>query len=49
MTDRTIAVKGKVCSAGYYCLGSATIPTPTDGVTGGKCTPGNYCPEGSTD
>ena len=36
------------CSAGYYCKLKASSSTPTD-ETGGKCPPGNYCPEGSTD
>lgn len=35
------------CSAGYYCLGDATSPTPTDGNTGDICPTGYYCPEGS--
>ena len=32
MTQKTIDVKGKKCSAGYYCTGSATIPNPIDGT-----------------
>lgn len=31
------------CSAGYFCLGNATSPTPTDGITGNLCQPGSYC------
>lgn len=35
------------CQAGYYCMGKATIPNPTDGMTGVICPAGNYCPEGT--
>ena len=48
MTDKTLIVRNKLCDAGYYCLGGSLVPNPTDGVKGGKCTPGNYCPRGST-
>lgn len=36
------------CAPGYFCVGKATTPTPTDGTTGNICTKGNYCPEGAT-
>ena len=36
------------CSSGYYCLGGATVATPTDGVTGDVCPAGHYCVEGAT-
>ncbi|XP_051788209.1 signal peptide, CUB and EGF-like domain-containing protein 1 [Erpetoichthys calabaricus] len=35
------------CSAGYYCLGGAVMPFPTDDITGNECPRGHYCPEGS--
>ncbi|PFH35772.1 hypothetical protein BESB_054230 [Besnoitia besnoiti] len=35
------------CAPGYYCLESATVPNPTDGVTGNACPAGWHCPEGS--
>lgn len=35
------------CSAGYYCILTATTLTPTDGVTGDGCPAGYYCPQGS--
>lgn len=31
----------------YYCLEGAFTSAPTDGVTGGPCPEGYYCPEGS--
>ena len=34
------------CAAGYYCLGEASTPTPTDGTTGNVCPQGRYCVEG---
>ncbi|KAL0973027.1 hypothetical protein UPYG_G00197910 [Umbra pygmaea] len=40
------AVSGP-CSAGYLCLSGAVSPTPEDGVTGGQCPPGHFCPEGT--
>lgn len=33
---------------GYYCVGGATRPDPTDGQTGGLCPTGAYCPTGSS-
>lgn len=33
---------------GYYCSGGATSSMPLDGVTGGICPRGNFCPMGST-
>ena len=38
----------KICYAGFICLGGALIPIPNDGITGNLCTPGNYCPSGTT-
>ena len=34
----------KQCLGGYVCLGGAIIPSPNDGITGTKCSPGHYCP-----
>lgn len=31
----------------YYCVGGAVTPTPSDGITGGPCPEGFYCPEGT--
>lgn len=31
----------------YYCVGEAVTPTPSDGITGGPCPEGFYCPEGT--
>ena len=36
------------CSAGYYCSLKAKTSTPSDGITGRNCTPGHYCPVGSS-
>ncbi|GKT33090.1 hypothetical protein ADUPG1_007102, partial [Aduncisulcus paluster] len=35
------------CSAGYYCISSASSSSPVDGVTGNICKAGTYCVEGS--
>lgn len=37
------------CSARFYCSGNASTSMPTDGLTGGPCTIGHYCPEGTAD
>lgn len=34
-------------SCRYYCAGGAVTPTPSDGITGGPCPEGFYCPEGT--
>lgn len=34
-------------SSGWYCLGGAIQPMPTDAAQGGKCLKGQYCPIGS--
>ncbi len=31
----------------YYCVEGAVTFTPTDGITGGPCPEGSYCPEGT--
>ena len=37
-----------LCSAGYYCNGSATVSNPeTPLQSGGPCPEGHYCPQGS--
>lgn len=47
MTDTD--VDNFLCSAGYFCSGGATIPTPTSVNTGGKfCSQGKKCLEGAT-
>ncbi|KAL2085398.1 hypothetical protein ACEWY4_018718 [Coilia grayii] len=35
------------CDPGFLCLGGASSPAPTDGVTGILCPEGFYCPAGS--
>ena len=35
------------CNQGYYCTEGASVPNPTDGVTGDSCDTGQYCPQGS--
>ena len=35
------------CLAGYYCTGSASTHSPTDGMTGDICPMGYFCPRGS--
>ncbi|XP_026534414.1 neurogenic locus notch homolog protein 4-like [Notechis scutatus] len=35
------------CSAGYYCLAGASIPTPMKDLLGNICPRGHYCPKGS--
>lgn len=34
-------------SAGWYCYGSSIMAMPSDPVQGGRCSVGQYCPEGS--
>ncbi|XP_062417147.1 signal peptide, CUB and EGF-like domain-containing protein 1 [Pungitius pungitius] len=36
------------CNAGYWCRGGASSPSPLDGVSGSLCSPGQYCPTGTT-
>ena len=43
----TISSPTYKCAAGYLCLTGSAIPTPTDGVKGRKCSPGNYCGVGA--
>lgn len=31
------------CAAGFLCLIGATVPNPTDNMTGSPCPPGAYC------
>lgn len=38
-----LALPNGLCSAGYFCNGSATRPDPPDGV----CPSGSYCPAGT--
>lgn len=40
------AVSGP-CSAGFHCTRGASVPNPTDGITGDLCPPGHFCPQGS--
>ncbi|EDO39339.1 predicted protein, partial [Nematostella vectensis] len=36
------------CSAGYLCFINASVPNPTDALTGDECPMGFYCPQGSS-
>ncbi|KAJ7990480.1 hypothetical protein DPEC_G00300750 [Dallia pectoralis] len=36
------------CSAGFVCVGGASLPSPSDNITGALCPAGNYCPVGSS-
>lgn len=36
-----------LCSAGFYCNRGASVPNPTDGITGDLCPAGHFCPQGS--
>lgn len=36
-----------LCDPGYYCTSKATIPNPTDGVTGDICPAGGFCEKGT--
>jgi hypothetical protein len=36
-----------VCDAGFYCREKAYTSAPPDGLTGGLCPAGGYCPPGS--
>lgn len=37
-----------LCSAGFYCNHGASVPNPTDGITGDLCPAGHFCPPGSS-
>lgn len=41
-----VAVSGP-CHAGFHCTRGASVPNPTDGITGDLCPPGHFCPQGS--
>lgn len=36
------------CDGGWYCTTGATVARPTLTVQGGRCTVGNFCPNGSS-
>ncbi|XP_037064294.1 multiple epidermal growth factor-like domains protein 11 [Peromyscus leucopus] len=36
-----------LCSAGFYCNRGASVPNPTDGITGDLCPAGHFCPQGT--
>ena len=35
------------CDAGYFCVLRASVPNPTDNVTGNICPQGSFCPSGA--
>lgn len=37
-----------LCSPGFYCNHGASVPNPTDGITGDLCPAGHFCPPGSS-
>lgn len=41
-----VAMSGP-CSAGFHCAQGASLPNPTDRITGDLCPPGHFCPQGS--
>ncbi|KAE8295325.1 hypothetical protein D5F01_LYC06251 [Larimichthys crocea] len=41
------ALSGLTSETRYYCVEGATTSTPTDGITGGPCPEGSYCPKGA--
>lgn len=43
-----LAAETGECYGGYYCMSAATVPNPTDGVTGDICPVGHYCPNATT-
>lgn len=45
-TTRLLAPSG-FCNAGYYCLFGSSTATPLDGITGGLCPQGHFCPNGT--
>ncbi len=46
-TQQGITSPDGLCDPGFYCKGGATVPNPTDGVTGDVCLIGGYCEFGS--
>ena len=44
-----LSVPSGPCSAGYYCFSGASVPNPTDGLTGYPCPCGQYCEAGVTE
>lgn len=36
-----------LCDAGFFCRASAYTSSPPDGINGGLCTIGSYCPIGT--
>lgn len=36
------------CDGGWYCTTGATVARPTLTAQGGRCTVGNFCPNGSS-
>ncbi|KAM3922961.1 uncharacterized protein RB166_012036 [Leptodactylus fuscus] len=43
-----LASPSGLCAPGYYCSVGAQTSTPNDGVTGGPCPAGHFCPPGSS-
>ncbi|XP_041849947.1 neurogenic locus notch homolog protein 4-like [Melanotaenia boesemani] len=37
-----------LCAAGFVCVGGASVPSPSDYMTGFLCPPGFFCPEGTS-
>ncbi|XP_039865459.1 multiple epidermal growth factor-like domains protein 11 [Simochromis diagramma] len=43
-----LAAPTGVCSAGYLCIQGSVSPQPEDHPTGGRCSAGSYCPQGTS-
>ncbi|XP_019605139.2 uncharacterized protein LOC109457001 [Rhinolophus sinicus] len=41
------ALEAGLCDAGYICLGGSTVPSPSNGIHGYRCSPGFHCPPGA--
>ncbi|XP_071505048.1 uncharacterized protein [Diadema antillarum] len=39
----------ELCDVGFFCKQYANISAPSQGDDANECTPGHYCPEGTTD
>ncbi|XP_010794964.1 zonadhesin-like [Notothenia coriiceps] len=43
-----LAAPTGVCSPGYLCIHGSVSAQPEEGPTGGRCSPGSYCPQGTS-
>ena len=49
--DGSVSSNACVCVffSGYYCKQNVSSISPDDGITGGPCRQGKYCPAGSVE